>query len=75
MALPVAVITGAAGGIGLELAKRLQGSGMVGRLLDLEFGRIAVEVDRLTAQKVAARGGFAAGFNQSARITRRDAAD
>jgi NAD(P)-dependent dehydrogenase (short-subunit alcohol dehydrogenase family) len=47
---------------------------VAGRFVDREFRRIAVEVDRLTAQKVAARGGFAAGFSQSARITRRDVA-
>jgi hypothetical protein len=38
--------------------------GVIGNLVDRQFKRIAPEVDRLTAQKVAERGGFEAGFTK-----------
>jgi NAD(P)-dependent dehydrogenase (short-subunit alcohol dehydrogenase family) len=38
--------------------------GVMGNLIDRQFKRIAPEVDRLTAQKVADRGGFEAGFTK-----------
>jgi hypothetical protein len=38
--------------------------GVIGNLVDRQFKRIAPDVDRLTAQKVAERGGFEAGFTK-----------
>jgi hypothetical protein len=39
--------------------------GLIGSLVDRQFRRIAPEVDRLTAQKVAERGSFEAGFTRA----------
>jgi NAD(P)-dependent dehydrogenase (short-subunit alcohol dehydrogenase family) len=39
--------------------------GVIGSLVDRQFRRIAPEVDRLTAQKVAERGAFEAGFTRA----------
>lgn len=39
--------------------------GVIGNLVDRQFRRIAPEVDRLTAQKVAENGAFEAGFTRA----------
>jgi hypothetical protein len=45
--------------------------GAISRLLDSEFRRMAIEVDRLTEDKVNERGRFAAALSESV-LTARD---
>lgn len=45
--------------------------GAISRLIDFEFRRIAIEVDRLTEKKVTERGRFAAGLSESELTTRK----